>query len=78
MDLVCPLCRSGRLTASPRVLDLEERTFSVSAHQCSICRETLLSPEALSELKAAIRAAGLGGSDAEIDAVVERALLRAE
>jgi hypothetical protein len=78
MDLVCPLCRSGRLTLSPRSLDFGERSFDVSVHQCSTCRETLLAPEALAELKRAIREAGLGATDAEIEDVALRAILRSE
>jgi hypothetical protein len=78
MELVCPLCRSGRLTPATKTLALAERTFSVSAHDCPTCRETLLGPDALNELKLAIREAGLGASDAEVDAVVERLLLRSE
>ena len=78
MDIVCPLCRSGRLTPSQRSLDFGDRTFAVTAHQCSTCRETLLSPAELDALKRSIREAGLGVSDTEIDGVVERVLLRAE
>ncbi|MGH7802771.1 MAG: hypothetical protein ACREQJ_00355 [Candidatus Binatia bacterium] len=78
MDLVCPLCRSGRLTPSTKTLDFGEQSFPVSAHDCPTCRETLLTPQALAELKQSIRNAGLGASDAEIDTVVERLLLRAE
>ena len=78
MDLVCPLCRAGRLTPSPRSLEIGERSFEVSAHQCSTCRETLLAPEALAELKRAIREAGLGITDAEVEDVALRAILRSE
>ncbi len=78
MDLVCPLCRSGRLTPATKTLEFGERRFEVSAHDCPTCRETLLGPDALNELKSGIRAAGLASSDAEIDAIVERVLLRSE
>ena len=78
MDLVCPLCRSGRLTPSSRTLDLDEKTFDVSAHQCSTCRETLLAPDALAELKRRFQSSGLAASDSEIDGIVERLLLRSE
>ena len=78
MDLVCPLCRSGRLTPATKTLEFGERSFEVAAHDCPTCRETLLGPNALSELKLAIREAGLASSDAEIDGVVERVLLRSQ
>ena len=78
MDLVCPLCRSGRLTPATKTLEFDDRRFEVSAHDCPTCRETLLGPDALSELKRGIREAGLASSDAEIDAIVERVLLRSE
>ena len=78
MDLVCPLCRSGRLTPTTKTLEFGERRFEVSAHDCPTCRETLLGPDALNELKRAIREAGLASADAEIDAIVERVLLSSD
>lgn len=78
MDQVCPLCRAGRLEAVPRVLEFEGHEFASSAYKCSACRESLLSGDQLGELRRAIRDAGLGASDAEIDGVVERLLLRGD
>jgi len=60
------------------VLEYEGQEFSSGAYRCSACRESLLSGDQLSELRRAIREAGLGASDAEIDGIVERLLLRGE
>lgn len=78
MEQVCPLCRAGRLEEVPRVLEYEGREFASGSYRCTACRESLLSGDQLTELRRAIREAGLAASDAEIDGVVERLLLRAD
>jgi Zn-finger nucleic acid-binding protein len=78
MSNVCPLCRAGRLEPRARELEYEGRVLATSIHQCTACRESLLSPGELESLRTAIRDAGLGDSPATIDAVVERVLLRPE
>jgi hypothetical protein len=78
MPNVCPLCRAGRLEPRARELEYEGRVLATSIHQCTACRESLLSPAELESLRTSIRDAGLADSPEAIDAVVERVLLRAE
>lgn len=78
MDLVCPLCRAGRLESQPRSLQYEGSVLATSVHQCPTCRESLLSPDQLEELRRSIREAGIADAATEIDAIVERVLLQPE
>lgn len=78
MQTVCPLCRAGRLEPRRRELEYQGHVLATSIHQCPSCRESLLSPDELASLRAAIREAGLGDAPETIDAVVERVLLRPE
>jgi hypothetical protein len=78
MEPRCPLCRTGRLDPASRELSFEGTSLRTGAWLCAACRETVLDGAQIERLRAAIRAAGLGSTDAEVDRVIERALVAGE
>ncbi|MEA2626008.1 MAG: hypothetical protein QOD06_2053 [Candidatus Binatota bacterium] len=77
MALHCPLCNAGTLSLVTRELAFQGRPLLDEVFVCSSCRETLLDAERIQRLREAIRREGLAANEDEIDAIVERVMMRA-